>query len=108
MKECVDKVNADLAKDKQLGNSQIHRFLILHKELDADDGELTRTRKVRRKFVAERYHDLIEALYSDAKTCHVKTEVTFEDGRSGMLEANVKIWDAELYPVETQSQEAAA
>lgn len=108
VKECVDKVNADLAQDKQLGDSQIRRFLILHKELDADDGELTRTRKVRRNFVAERYEDLINALYTDVDTCHVKTEVTFEDGRSGMLEADIKIWDAEQFPVETPSQEAAA
>lgn len=101
IKECVDKVNQDLSKDKHLHSSQIHRFLILHKELDADDGELTRTRKVRRNFVAERYAELIEALYTDVDECHVKTEVTFEDGRSGILEADVRIDSAKTYAVET-------
>ncbi|MCP4494434.1 MAG: long-chain fatty acid--CoA ligase [Gammaproteobacteria bacterium] len=108
VQDCVNKVNADLAKDSRLGNSQIRRFLILHKELDADDGELTRTRKVRRKFVAERYQTLVDALYSDADQCHVTTEVTFEDGRTGMLEADVKIGDAECYALESSPQEAAA
>ena len=108
IKECVDKVNADLAQDSRLGNSQIRRFLILHKELDADDGELTRTRKVRRNFVAERYEPLINALYSDVEECHVKTEVTFEDGRTGMLEADIRICNAECYPLNASPQEAAA
>jgi long-chain acyl-CoA synthetase len=108
VKECVDKVNADLAQDSRLGNSQIRRFLILHKELDADDGELTRTRKVRRNFVAERYEQLINALYSDVEECHVKTEVTFEDGRTGMLEADIRICNAECLPLKTSPQEAAA
>jgi long-chain acyl-CoA synthetase len=98
VKECIDKVNKDLSQDAKLSSSQIRRFLILHKELDADDGELTRTRKVRRHFVADRYDDLINALYSDDLICHAKTEVTFEDGRSGMLEADVKICDAEYFP----------
>ncbi|MDH5353798.1 MAG: AMP-binding protein [Gammaproteobacteria bacterium] len=108
IKECVDKVNADLAQDSRLGNSQIRRFLILHKELDADDGELTRTRKVRRNFVAERFEMLINALYSDAEECHVATEVTFEDGRTGMLEADIRICNAECYPLKSSPQEAAA
>ena len=64
--------------------SQIRRFLILHKELDADDGELTRTQKVRRSFIAERYGPLIDALYNGSERCHIKTEVTFEDGRKGV------------------------
>jgi long-chain acyl-CoA synthetase len=98
VKECVEKVNKDLSQDGRLYSSQIRRFLILHKELDADDGELTRTRKVRRNFVAERYGDLINALYSDDSICHTKTVVTFEDGRSGVLEADVKICDAEFFP----------
>ena len=108
IKDCVDKVNLDLSQDSRLANSQIRRFLILHKELDADDGELTRTRKVRRNFVADRYDDLIDALYSDVNQCHVKTEVTFEDGRTGMLEANINIWDAETHDVKSMTQEAAA
>lgn len=97
IQDCVNKVNQDLSKDSRLGNSQIHRFLILHKELDADDGELTRTRKVRRNFVEERYLELIDALYSDTDECHVKTQVTFEDGRTGILEADVRISDAECF-----------
>ena len=66
---------------------------MLHKELDADDGELTRTRKVRRKFVSEKYSTLIDALYSNQDNVHVKTEVTFEDGRKGSVEADLRIWD---------------
>ena len=108
IKDCVDKVNEDLSKDTRLAGSQIKRFLILHKELDADDGELTRTRKVRRKFVAERYHELIDALYSEDTVCHVNTQVTFEDGRTGSLEADVKIWDAKTFPAKSAVQEAAA
>jgi len=95
----VEQVNRDLAEDPQLGGSQIRRFLILHKELDPDDGELTRTRKVRRRFIAERYGDLIDALFSDRDTCHVATEVTFEDGRKGMIEADLRIIEAATFPV---------
>lgn len=108
IKECIDKVNQDLSQDSRLGNSQIRRFLILHKELDADDGELTRTRKVRRNFVGDRYDILVEALYSDRSQCHVETQVTFEDGRTGMLEADIKIWDAKVYPDNSMTQDAAA
>ncbi len=107
VKECVDQVNADLAEDPALGNSQIHRFLVLHKELDADDGELTRTRKVRRSKVSERYGELVDALYSDRDSCHVETRVTFEDGRSGTLAADIKIGSAEVYPVKTVTRDAA-
>ena len=111
VKECIDKVNLDLSQDGKLGNSQIRRFLILHKELDADDGELTRTRKVRRKNVAERYGDLIDALYSGQDVCHVETRVTFENGSIGTLSADVRIREAEHYPAGDSGsdvQEAAA
>ena len=91
----VEQVNRDLAADPKLAASQIRRFLILHKELDADDGELTRTRKVRRRIVAEKYHNLIEALYSDADRAHIETEITFEGGRKGTLAADVRLEDAE-------------
>jgi long-chain acyl-CoA synthetase len=94
VQECVEKVNADLAHDAKLSGSQIKRFLILHKELDADDGELTRTRKVRRRFVAERYGELIEALYSDKRSHRVEARVKFEDGRTGMIRADLKIREA--------------
>ncbi len=89
--EQIAQVNADLAKEEQMKGSQIHRFLILHKELDADDGELTRTRKVRRAFVADRYETLIEALYSDRTHCDIETQVTFEDGRTDTIKANLEI-----------------
>ncbi len=108
IKECVDKVNQDLSQDSRLANSQIHRFLILHKELDADDGELTRTRKVRRNFVGERYDTLVEALYSDRTECHIETEVVFEDGRSGSLAADVRICDAAVVANKPADREAAA
>jgi long-chain acyl-CoA synthetase len=91
IKDCVEKVNTDLAKDPKLKRSQINRFLILHKELDADDGELTRTRKVRRNIVTARYADLIETLFTDKTRLAVETQVKFEDGRTGILRADVKI-----------------
>ena len=108
IKDCVDKVNQDLSQDARLGNSQIRRFLILHKELDADDGELTRTRKVRRSFVGERFDKLVDALYSDQQQCHIETEVTFEDGRTGKLAADVRICNAEVFATSDPSRTAAA
>ena len=90
---CVARVNADLASDAQLAGSQVTRFISLHKELDADDGELTRTRKIRRGFVAERYRELVDALYAGQSTCRTRTEVTFEDGRTGSIEAELEIRD---------------
>src|SRR6185312_4082187 len=93
VRDCVDRVNRDLAAEPHLTGSQIHRFLILHKELDADDGELTRTRKVRRRFIAERFGPLVEALYSGARTAEIATDVTFEDGRTGVLKAALAIHD---------------
>jgi long-chain acyl-CoA synthetase len=108
IKECVDKVNGDIAQDSRLANSQIRRFLILHKELDADDGELTRTRKVRRGFVGERFDKLVNALYSGQSECHIETEVTFEDGRSDKLSADVRILEAEIFPAANATRDAAA
>jgi long-chain acyl-CoA synthetase len=96
--DCVAAVNRDLAAEPHLAQSQIRRFLLLHKELDADDGELTRTRKVRRRLVAERYRPLVEALYSDATTARIASEITYEDGRKGVMKAEVKIRDAALAP----------
>jgi long-chain acyl-CoA synthetase len=94
LQDCVEKVNRDLAADPNLGGSQIKRFLVLHKELDADDGELTRTRKVRRRFIADRYTPLIDGLYSDRDRAFIKTVVTFEDGRTGAIEADLMIREA--------------
>ena len=93
IQDCVASVNRELANEPQFSASQIQRFIVLHKELDADDGELTRTRKVRRNFVSEKYSTLIDALYSNQDNVHVKTEVTFEDGRKGSVEADLRIWD---------------
>jgi len=93
-------VNKDLSKDSELFESQIKRFLILHKELDADDGELTRTNKVRRGLISERYGKLVEAMYKNDKTCFIETEVTFEDGRKGKISADLKIKDMETFDLE--------
>ena len=93
IQDCVASVNQELANEDQFKTSQIQRFVVLHKELDPDDGELTRTRKVRRKFVAEKYSALVDALYSNQDNVHVETEVTFEDGRKGSIEADIKICD---------------
>ena len=92
--ECVAKVNADLAADPKLAGSQIHRFVILHKELDADDGELTRTRKVRRGFIAQKYQGIVDALYSGTKQCVVEAQVRFDDGRTGSIRAELHVLDA--------------
>ena len=97
IRDCVEKVNADLASDAMLAGSQISRFLVLHKELDADDGELTRTRKVRRGFIAERYQVLVDALYGGKTNQYIETQVKFEDGRSGMVSADLKISDAKTF-----------
>jgi long-chain acyl-CoA synthetase len=95
----IAETNRRLAREPMMAAAQIRRFLILHKELDADDGELTRTQKVRRSFVAQRYHELVEALYDGSREKRVETEVTFEDGRKGWLKANVAIADAEVEKV---------
>ncbi|WP_298624874.1 long-chain fatty acid--CoA ligase [uncultured Zoogloea sp.] len=98
IRECVEQVNADLAADPKMCDSQIKRFLVLHKELDADDGELTRTRKVRRNFVAEKYEVLIDALYAGKKSQFIETQVTYEDGRTNKVSADLRIEDAKIFP----------
>jgi long-chain acyl-CoA synthetase len=102
----VAEVNRSLAQEKLMAGAQIRRFFILHKELDADDGELTRTQKVRRGFIAERYGPLITALYDGSKEADISTEVTFEDGRKGVLSARVKIRD--MTPVAASALEKVA
>ena len=97
IKECVEKVNADLSVDTLLAGSQVSRFLILHKELDADDGELTRTNKVRRGFIGDKYQPLIDALYSGKTEQFIETVVKFEDGRSGSVSATLKIGDCKTF-----------
>ncbi|GAB4175251.1 MAG: AMP-binding protein [Rhodocyclaceae bacterium] len=98
IRECVEQANAELAQDAMLGDSQVHRFLILHKELDPDDDELTRTRKVRRGFIAQKYEVLIDALYSGKASQYIETQVKFEDGRKGTVAAELKICDAKVFP----------
>ncbi len=93
VKECVEKVNADLAQEALMADTQVHRFLVLHKELDPDDDELTRTRKVRRKFIAEKYAVLIDALYGGKASQYIETQVKFEDGRTGTVAADLRIMD---------------
>ena len=95
--DCVEKVNTDLANDTLLSNSQVHRFLILHKELDPDDDELTRTRKVRRGFIAQKYAVLIDALYDGKQRQYIETQVKFEDGRQGMISADLEIRDVKTF-----------
>ncbi len=104
----IDELNKSLAGEEMVAGSQIRRFLILHKELDADDGELTRTQKVRRSFIADRYAPLIAALYDGAARCQIKTEVTFEDGRKGFIEGDVRIVDMKTYPPVTAAVREAA
>ncbi len=97
VRECVEKVNADLAADDKLAGSQVSRFLILHKELDADDGELTRTRKVRRGAIGDKYQLLVDALYGGKSEQFIETAVKFEDGRAGSVSATLKIVDAKTF-----------
>jgi long-chain acyl-CoA synthetase len=98
VRECVEKVNADLAADEKLAGCQISRFLVLHKELDADDGELTRTRKVRRGHIGEKYQVLIDALYGGLDHQYIETQVKFEDGRTGLVAADLRIVDSKTFP----------
>jgi long-chain acyl-CoA synthetase len=97
VKDCVEKVNADLAADARLAGSQVSRFLVLHKELDADDGELTRTNKVRRGYIGEKYRVLVDALYGDKSEQYIETQVKFEDGRTGKVSATLTIVDAKTF-----------
>jgi long-chain acyl-CoA synthetase len=90
----VEEVNRSVAQDDMLSGCQIHRFLVLHKELDADDGELTRTRKVRRKVIGEKFEDLVNALYDGKDEIFTETEVTYEDGRKGAISATLTLCDA--------------
>lgn len=102
----VEEVNASVAEDEMLSACQIHRFLILHKELDADDGEMTRTRKVKRKIISEKYDDLVTALYDGSDSIYTETEVTYEDGRKGSIKATLKIVDAKVVPVTPKAMAA--
>ena len=106
IRECVEEVNADLAGDANMSGAQVKRFLILHKELDADDGELTRTRKVRRNFVAERYAVLIEAMFAGRERQFIETEVKYEDGRQGKVSADLRIEEVKTFAAHAPRQAA--
>ena len=97
IQDCIEKVNADLAEDKLLVGGQVTRFLVLHKELDADDGEMTRTRKVKRGAISDKYKLLVDALYDGLPEQHIETAVKFEDGRAGSVSATLKISDAKTF-----------
>ncbi|MFO1339673.1 MAG: AMP-binding protein [Burkholderiaceae bacterium] len=97
IRDCVEQVNADLARDELLAGSQIHRFLVLHKELDADDGEMTRTRKVKRGFINDKYQVLVDAMYDGRPEQFIETAVKFEDGRTGSVSATLKIQDVKTF-----------
>jgi long-chain acyl-CoA synthetase len=98
IQECIEQVNAELAHDAMVAETQIHRFLVLHKELDPDDDELTRTRKVRRNFISDKYAVLIDALYGGKQNQFIETEVKFEDGRKGKVSADLQIRDVKIFP----------
>ena len=97
IRECVEQVNEELSRDELLAGSQVSRFLVLHKELDADDGELTRTNKVRRGFIGEKYAVLVDALYSDKSEQYVETQVKYEDGRTGSISATLRLLNAKTF-----------
>jgi len=102
IREHVEEVNKSVAADEMLSGCQVHRFVVLHKELDADDGEMTRTRKVRRRIVEDKFADIITALYDGSEQISTTTEVTYEDGRKGAISATLTIMDAKVAAVAPQ------
>lgn len=107
MKSHVEEVNASIAEDEMLAGCQVHRFVVLHKQLDADDGELTRTQKVRRRIIEEKFADILTALYDGSGDIKTETEVTYEDGRKGKIRATLKIISAKTVAAEAKTLEAA-
>ncbi|MGD0722278.1 MAG: AMP-binding protein [Roseiarcus sp.] len=104
----VDEVNRALARETAMAGAQIRRFLILPKELDADDGELTRTQKVRRGLIAERYASLVAGLYDGAEIAEISTEITYEDGRKGVLTGSARIVEMTSHPAAAPARGRAA
>ena len=94
----IEKVNASLPRAHR-----VKRFLLLYKELDADDGELTRTRKVRRGVINEKYEEIIDVIYSDSDSVHVDTVITFQDGTTSKI-----VTDLQLVTLSTSNETAAA
>lgn len=107
IKEHVEAVNRSVAEDPMLSGCQVHRFLVLHKELDPDDGEMTRTRKVRRAVINDKFSDLVAALYDGSSSVHTRTEVTYEDGRKGQISATLRIEDVQVFGQASQQKVAA-
>ncbi|MGR3198540.1 MAG: AMP-binding protein [Paracoccus sp. (in: a-proteobacteria)] len=107
IKDHVEAVNRSVAEDPMLSGCQVHRFLVLHKELDPDDGEMTRTRKVRRAVINDKFSDLVAALYDGSSSIHTRTEVTYEDGRKGQISATLKIEDVQVFGQAFQQKVAA-
>ena len=99
MQAHVEEVNASVADDPMLSGCQVHRFVVLHKQLDADDGELTRTLKVRRRIIEEKFADIIAALYDGSSDISTETEVTYEDGRKGSIKATLAVRDAAVFDI---------
>jgi long-chain acyl-CoA synthetase len=104
----IDEVNRSLAEEEVMAGAQIRRFLVLHKELDPDDGELTRTQKLRRGHIVDRYGPLVEALYDGSATAQINTEITFDDGHKGTIAARLAIRDTTPYPAHGPKLERAA
>ncbi len=102
IQEHVEEVNKSVSEDPMLSGCQVHRFVVLHKELDADDGELTRTRKVRRRIIEDKFADIITALYDGSDKVSTTTEVTYEDGRKGSISATLEIRNAKVMPITQQ------
>ena len=104
--DVIATANAALAQDPQLAHAQIHRFLLLQKRLEPDDGELTRMRKVRRDVVSRRFASLVQALYDGSSMGHVDAEVRYADGSVGAISADIKIRDAKTFAAQTRQKAA--
>jgi long-chain acyl-CoA synthetase len=90
LQRAVDEVNGTLP-----AAARIRKFVLLYKELDADDEELTRTRKVRRAFVEERYRDVIAALYGDERAVDIDTVIRFQDGKTAHIQTTLAVRQVE-------------
>jgi long-chain acyl-CoA synthetase len=86
---------------------RVRRFLVLHKEFDPDDEEITRTRKIRRRFVAEKYAAIVEAFYAGAAEVEVGAQITYDDGRKALLRSTIAIGDLEAPPPAAPARAAA-
>ena len=86
IQDAVQEVNESLP-----AAARIRHFVLMHKEFDADEAEMTRTRKLRRGFLADRYGDIVEALYNGQESVRVRAQVRYQDGREGFVETEVRI-----------------